>query len=703
MDVYRGNLNMTQTDDNMPKQNIIRSRGHSLAIALLTAGCAVLIAVAVLLVVYWNVHPYLTAELGSGLPDASAFLLSHRHTAEYTATDGADVSHVGNYPVTISVDGHRRTVWLAVRDTQAPSAEPAEVYITIDDTITPDEAVTDIADAGLVTLSWKTKPKFGTAGDYEVVVELCDEGKNRVLVTSEVHIRAVAEKVTVEAGADRPTPADFLLVERGDAEFVTDMDAIPWDVPGEYEVVLRADGKEYISSVTVEDTTAPVIELRAAAVEIGGAPPAEELVASARDATALTYEYVEQPAIDAYGVYTVSVRATDLGGNSVTAETSLVAANYLISREASRDAMTADDLAAAAGIADGFVWIPEDFTPDRVGIFAVEATLDGGWICFGVTVSDTVAPVCAVKEAYACTGYAADPASFIASVTDATAVTVTYTSEPDWSVEGVQPVGLLLTDAGGNTCAAESTVVISPDTTAPEIYGVKDRFCYVDAAVAYFAEVFAEDNADPSPLVSVDTSGVDIHSEGEYTVTYTATDHNGNSTSMSAVYTFVKQTVTDAELDALADQVLSEILTDGMTAGEQARAIFDYVYGHVAYVGTSDKTDWKYEAARGINRGVGDCFTCYSVEYLLLSKIDCEIMSVERLNGATRHYWCLVNLGTGWYHFDGCNAGPNGYMCFMKTDEELAEISTYFWHYDTTLYPDVATESYLADTEFVAG
>ena len=269
-------------------------------------------------------------------------------------------------------------------------------------------------------------------------------------------------------------------------------------------------------------------------------------------------------------------------------------------------------------------------------------------------------------------------------------VTAKFVNEPDWSIEGEQNVQIVLTDRGGNTTTVDAKAVISPDTTAPVIYAARDRYCYVGEAVSYFKEVFAEDNADPEPELEVDKS----KTAGTYDVTYKATDHEGNSSSVTVKFTFVEKKISDEKLDEAVDKVLKEILTDDMTVPEQAAAIYDYCYRNIIYTGTSDKTDWKSEAYRGLTEGMGDCFTFYSSSYALLQKIDCQVLSVERLNGRTQHFWCLVNLGTGWYHFDTCNVGPEHLYCFMKTSEELSQYSGQYWRFDTTLYPQVETVPY---------
>ena len=51
-------------------------------------------------------------------------------------------------------------------------------------------------------------------------------------------------------------------------------------------------------------------------------------------------------------------------------------------------------------------------------------------------------------------------------------------------------------------------------------------------------------------------------------------------------------------------------------------------------------------------------------------------------------------MGTGWYHFDACNAGKAKNRCFMWTNEQTTAISKGFWRFDESLYPPVATEPY---------
>ena len=194
--------------------------------------------------------------------------------------------------------------------------------------------------------------------------------------------------------------------------------------------------------------------------------------------------------------------------------------------------------------------------------------------------------------------------------------------------------------------------------------------------------------------VTVDASGVDVTQTGDYYVTYFATDRCGNTASKAIVMHVVRSKINEDRAQEIADEILAKILTDGMTLAEQVEAIYDYVFTNVRYASTSNKQDWRGEAVRGLTVGRGDCFTSYAAARLLLEQTDAEIVSVQRSKPNTHHYWMLVNIGTGWYHFDACNAWTGVYRCFMWTDEQTQRYSRSYWRYDKSLYPPVATERY---------
>ena len=233
------------------------------------------------------------------------------------------------------------------------------------------------------------------------------------------------------------------------------------------------------------------------------------------------------------------------------------------------------------------------------------------------------------------------------------------------------------------------TLSLRTDDQPPRILYVRDLNGYVGEAVRYLAEVRAEDNCDGEIPVSVDVSAVDIYRAGTYPVVYTARDEAGNVTQARCRITLVEARVSEAEFEAALNACYDAIITPDMSLKEKGWAIFQYANQNIRYKASSDKKDWKYEAWRGITTGRGDCFTFCSVARALLEKAGAQVRVVTRFGGKknTRHWWLLVDLGTGYYHFDAINVGPKGFECFMRTTNEVLKRSRNFWSFDQSLYP----------------
>ena len=254
----------------------------------------------------------------------------------------------------------------------------------------------------------------------------------------------------------------------------------------------------------------------------------------------------------------------------------------------------------------------------------------------------------------------------------------------------------------------DPTPAPEPDTEPPRIIVNPYTFFYTDEAPAYFSVITVTDNVDaPEDIkLEIDKQWVEPDTVGDYEVTYTATDSSGNSSTAKAKLHFRKRYVSEEDLEAAAQNVLAKIITDDMTTEQQAYAIFKYVYNTIVYKTNGNKygleelnvpvdSDHReLEAYKGLTQGYGNCFTYYAAAYVLLSHIDCEILSCERVGHDTHHYWLLINLGSGWYNFDACSGSDMNTKVFMRTTAELHEINDYYWKIDETRYPELATEPY---------
>lgn len=651
---------------------------------------AVSVSFVLLCMYYGAVRRTLTIELGEETPEASAFLRRETGEAEYGSEPEAFYRKAGVYRLTVRADGRAVPVLLRVRDTQAPTADGPEQTVPAGRTLTPDKLIRNLRDKSRIKVTYETAPDFMTVGDYEAVVLLEDESRNRTRVPVTVHVRIARDEITAEAGDPAPAADAILTAAYEDAQ----IDPITEEMmrePGEYTIRVKADGMESETRLIVRDTVPPAADSVTCIAQPGETILPEMLIGSVTDETAVTLSFLEPPDPDSLDPQTIGVVITDRGGNETTVWSTLLFSGVAPTVIEARDM----GLSVSELLEDGTYTeasFDMQFIPNELGLHVLAVTIDGERNLALVDVKDTTPPTIDVTR----TQWYLDtpiPVDQLARAKDVTEVTLSYRTEPDWSKES-QPVTFVAVDTSGNCREETITLTLIHDTEPPELFGVRDRYCYVNESVSYLAEAFAWDDCDGDVEVTVDASGVDLSRVGNYRVTYYAKDRCGNTAKKNAVLHVVTSMVEEDRAQKVAEEVIAQILTDNMTLAEQIEAIYDYVFTNVHYVSTSNKQDWRLEAVRGLTSGRGDCFTSYAAARLLLEQTDAEIRSVQRSGANTHHYWLLVNVGTGWYHFDACNAWTGVNRCFMWTDAQTQRHSRSYWRYDKTLYPAVATEPY---------
>lgn len=177
---------------------------------------------------------------------------------------------------------------------------------------------------------------------------------------------------------------------------------------------------------------------------------------------------------------------------------------------------------------------------------------------------------------------------FVTEAEDATALTFYFQNDPVL-VEGTQEVVIVAKDEGGNTTEAVASLTLKDDTEAPVMKGVANRTVYIGDGISYKAGVTVTDNCDEDIELQVDSSGVDLNTEGNYHVTYSAKDRAGNETSQTITLTVRKHAYTQEEVDVLADKVLADIIMPEMSDYDKLVAIYDWVRTHVSYINYSEK------------------------------------------------------------------------------------------------------------------
>ncbi len=344
--------------------------------------------------------------------------------------------------------------------------------------------------------------------------------------------------------------------------------------------------------------------------------------------------------------------------------------------------------------------LDEDITT-QPGEYSIEIQYGRRSFHTTLLVQDTIAPVATWEESFrlpAGTDFA--PEDFITEVTDATAVSFSFLEDYDFTKEGTYDVIILITDAGDNTISCSCQVTIIEDTTAPVIDGVAHITAYIGVAVSYKQYITVTDDYDEDVTLQVDISDVNEDVAGTYEVIYSATDWAGNTTTETTTITFSElpeDYIDEETVLAYAAEILKDIVTDDMTLKEKAYAILIYVKRHLTYTGSSIKDCWTNAAMRAFADGTTncDCYSYFSMSKALLTAAGIPNIDVEKSDTSySRHYWCLINVGDGWYHFDTTPRKGLSEYIFLWTDEKILAFSVEHnncFIFDSSLYPATPT------------
>lgn len=342
------------------------------------------------------------------------------------------------------------------------------------------------------------------------------------------------------------------------------------------------------------------------------------------------------------------------------------------------------------------------------GIYKLQIKTGAGKYYLRLKVRDTVAPEGDVKHLYWGIGTSQpEGKEFFSEIRDATDVTVTYTGLDNvgsYVPDKAYPVEILMTDAGGNETKYTSTVTLIEDNTPPTVT-VHEISGYIGYGISYSKGVTATDNCCGALTVTWDASKVKPDQVGVYPVIYTVTDASGRSTTVEGVIYIYEEEITPEMLFVRVDRVLDEIITVDMTVEQRVRAVYRFVYDHISYAGSSDKSDWMQEAYYVLESGSGDCFSYFALAKAFFERMGLENLDIQRTTGLTpdRHYWNFVNIGTKdqprWYYFDATHLNTTGTGgehsgCLLTEKQIMAynKVRAHFYTYDHTGYPTASTE-----------
>lgn len=418
------------------------------------------------------------------------------------------------------------------------------------------------------------------------------------------------------------------------------------------------------------------------------------------------------------GIHSATVTVSDGKGYEMKHSVTYTVRSYLkdsVRLEAGSETVTVEHFINSSVVTGDMNLNFEFAEPDAVAAAAVSVGthqigiyVDGMLMTSTLIIEDTVAPSATPATVFITSATGTPEASaFVTDIIDATEVTCKFKESYNFNTTDDIYVVIILTDAAGNSTEITSFATCSVDTEPPVITGVKDFTVVVgDKIDDYLAGVSVTDNSGEKLKISVDKKRVDLDEVGVYEVSYSATDSSGNNVIVRATVTVTEApTVTDDELTELAKSVFkSEIKTSSiMTDYEVAYAIYRWVYDNIKIEKTETDTDNPVQAAYdGISKKKGDSFTTMAVAETFFEIAGISTKRIERLvySKESNHYWLLVDIGDGWYHFDACKRSLGAsFETFMRTDAEISEFcaangADYYYRYDKSKYPTRATDSY---------
>ena len=670
------------------------------------AVCFLVILIGCVLFSYAGVRPVADFEYGQDQLSAAVFT---EKEASLEGDYGDGPLEKGQHVLLVRIKGRLVSVpvLLRVADTVTPRAEArGSLIVPLGKILSPEQLLANVRDNDVVQVYFETAADFETIGPHTVQVAVEDLSGNKSIVTCAYEVRGVGESVTMEAGTALPEPETFLIADIAatNAELICEYGEEMTHHVKRYDLLFqfRIDGtvQQDTAYLTVTDTVPPTGQGVCLITEPGQEVTPASFVTDVHDETDVAFAYVTAPDWSVHEVQNVVVRMTDEGGNHTDVLATLMASTIPpVQVEARRELLTAADFGLAGNVQ------VESFVPSDVGSFLVKVWIDGREEASYVTVTDTTPPTLSLRDVSDI--YVNHPLlpEELFDAEDVSPLDLAFAEAPNWTRAGEQSVTVTAVDIYGNRSEQTRQITILDDAQPPIIYGAVDRNVYEGERIVYLLNVWAEDDVDGAVPVAVDTK-VDMYAQGSYDVTYTAVDLNGNTASVTCVFTVIPVTVTEEAVQAYAKQVMDEITTPDMVDAEKLKAIYWYVRDHVRYGNGTNKnySDWRRAAWDGFVNGKGDCYNIWAVTRALLDQTDIEYISVERLKSdrrRTRHYWVNVNLGTGWYVFDPTWTPLHKFTCFMWTKKQCDSCSQY-WLFAYEKYPPLASEPFDYDAVVAA-
>lgn len=280
----------------------------------------------------------LKVELGTQSVGIAEFMTEHANLDKVrwvTDPTKVDLGKAGTTQITLRHGEKEQTVNLTVQDTASPAADILEIRkIPVSEIPEASELVSGIADASRVKVYYENEPVIPVDyRDIQVTVVVEDASGNRSTQVCTLSFLWLRERVVLELG-QKLTAEQLLYNPYRDSSLLdqSQLDAVNAAAVGEYTISARLGELENICTVTVQDTTAPRLELQEVHTKPYNRRTLKDYISVVSDASGdVELRFVgTEPDYTTSGSYAVVIEAEDRYGNVTRKETTLWVANDLV-------------------------------------------------------------------------------------------------------------------------------------------------------------------------------------------------------------------------------------------------------------------------------------------------------------------------------------------------------------------------------------
>lgn len=270
-----------------------------------------------------------TISAGDEMPQLEDYMTEYaaaRKCAFVTDLTGLDSTCVGEHQVVLRSGAREQTVTLRIVDTTAPELEVQDLQLPLGSELRIEDLVTHVWDHTQVTVSYVQEPQITEDySDLNLEIMAKDTSGNTTVATATVTFIWMHQEFVLEYG-NLLTREDLLYTEEMASELITDED-LEWlnSAPvGEHILTSTLGDRTQECKITIQDTIAPVLELKEVQIFLGKRVKLNDFVVTATDASGdVTLNMLTTPDTSVKGTQTIVIEAVDAHGNVTTAETKL--------------------------------------------------------------------------------------------------------------------------------------------------------------------------------------------------------------------------------------------------------------------------------------------------------------------------------------------------------------------------------------------